>query len=148
MAKKTSIRGMLPCFAMACTRNREWSVKSIASIKRRNLQWQTSCTWHPRSRRRERHKEPAFYRGPSRPRSIPWQVLHNAKPSSNMPSIPVQIRAPACSRRQAPVPTVIRLRLLDHTLDGIIDVVGLGFLLNFNLRHLLLAAFRQKRKRG
>ena len=60
-----------------------------------------------------------------------------------MPSIPVQIRAPACSRRQAPVPTVIRLRLLDHTLDGIIDVVGLGFLLNYDLRHLLLAAFRQ-----
>ena len=65
------------------------------------------------------------------------------KPSSIMPSIPVQIRAPACSRRQAPVPTVIRLRLLDHTLDGIIDVVGLGFLLNFDLGHLLLAKFRQ-----
>ena len=66
------------------------------------------------------------------------------KPSSIMPSIPVQIRALACSRRQTPVPTVIRLRLLDHTLDGIIDVVGLDFLLNFDFRHLLLATFRQK----
>ena len=56
-----------------------------------------------------------------------------------MPSIPVQIKAPACSRRQAPVPTVIRLRLLDHTLDGIIDVVSLGFLFNLNLGLFLLA---------
>ena len=63
-----------------------------------------------------------------------------------MPSILVQIMALAQSQGQAPVPTVISLRLLDHTLDGIIDVVGLLFffdLLNFNF---LLAKSRQKRK--
>ena len=53
-----------------------------------------------------------------------------------MPSVPVQIKALAPSLKQAPVPTVICLRLLDHTLDGIVDVVGLLFffldLLSFN----------------
>ena len=63
---------------------------------------------------------------------------------SIMPSIPVQIRALAHSWSQAPVPTVIRLRLLDHTLDGIIDVVGLGLFFDLNLGHLLLATVRDK----
>ena len=48
-----------------------------------------------------------------------------------MPSIPVQIMALAQSQEQAPVPTVISLRLLDHTLDGTVDVVSLLFLFDF-----------------
>ena len=72
--------------------------------------------------------------------------VDNSRIQSTMPSILVQIMALAQSQEQAPVPTVISLRLLDHTLDGIIDVVGLLFffdLLNFNF---LLAKSRQKRK--
>ena len=56
-----------------------------------------------------------------------------------MPSIPVQIKALALSYEQAPVPTVISLRLLDHTLDGIVDVVGLDFFLDFGHFNFLLA---------
>ena len=36
--------------------------------------------------------------------------------------------------KQAPVPTVINLRLLDHTLDGSVDVINLSFL--FDLRNV------------
>ena len=62
-----------------------------------------------------------------------------------MPSIPVQIMALAQSQEQAPVPTVISLRLLDHTLDGIMNVVGLLlFLLNLNF----LLAERNENKNG
>ena len=43
------------------------------------------------------------------------------------------------SQKQAPSPTVVSLRLLDHTLDGIVDVVGLSFLLNFLSLNFLLA---------
>ena len=72
--------------------------------------------------------------------------VDNSRIQSIMPSILVQIMALAQSQEQAPVPTVISLRLLDHTLDGIIDVVGLLFfldLLNFNF----LLAIMEKRKR-
>ena len=71
--------------------------------------------------------------------------VDNSRIQSIMPSILVQIMALAQSQEQAPVPTVISLRLLDHTLDGIIDVVGLLFfldLLNFNF---LLAIMGKKK---
>ena len=66
-----------------------------------------------------------------------------------MPSILVQIMALAQSQGQAPVPTVISLRLLDHTLDGIIDVIGLLFFLNFRHFNFLLAkAGQNERDKG
>ena len=75
--------------------------------------------------------------------------VDNSRIQSIMPSILVQIMALAQSQEQAPVPTVISLRLLDHTLDGIIDVVGLLFfldLLNFNF--LLAIMGKNKRNKG
>ena len=57
--------------------------------------------------------------------------VDNSRIQSTMPSILVQIMALAQSQEQAPVPTVISLRLLDHTLDGRLNVISLFFLLNF-----------------
>ena len=69
--------------------------------------------------------------------------VDNSRIQSTMPSILVQIMALAQSQEQAPVPTVISLRLLDHTLDGIIDVVGLLFFFDFGHFNFLLAITEQ-----
>ena len=55
---------------------------------------------------------------------------------SMMPSILVQI-GHTSSRGHAPVLTVICLRFLDHTLDGIFDVVGLFLFDGLLLGHLV-----------
>ena len=47
-------------------------------------------------------------------------------------------------KRQAPVPTVINLRLFDHTLDGILNVVSLGLFLDFGNLDFLLAERDEK----
>lgn len=75
--------------------------------------------------------------------------VDNSRIQSTMPSILVQIMALAQSQEQAPVPTVISLRLLDHTLDGIIDVVGLLFFFDFgNFDFLLAKMGKNERDKG
>lgn len=65
-----------------------------------------------------------------------------------MPSILVQIRRMDPSIKTAPMLTVVSVRLLDHTLDGIIDVVGLFFFNGLGLFNFNVTVTKLKKRRG